>query len=85
MRRINEGSWIAVFCQDEEDGVEAEAEAGAETEVTEAPWELVEGGDAQISGETTIKHRAVNKWIHWQIWKHLWQLKAVKWAHNFSF
>lgn len=76
MRRINERSWIVVFCQDEEDGVEAE-----ET----ATLDQVDGGDAQTSGESTIKHRAVNKLIHRQIWKHLWQLKAVKWAHNFSF
>lgn len=50
-----------MFCEDEEDG--AEAEAGAQTEVTTAP-EIVEGGDAETSGETTIKHKAVNKLIH---------------------
>lgn len=49
-----------MFCQDGEDG--AEAEAGAEPEVTAAS-ELAEGGDAQTSGETTIKHKAVNKLI----------------------
>lgn len=49
-----------MFCEDEEDGAEAEAEAG--TEVTAASE--LEGGDVQTSGETTIKHRAVNKLIH---------------------
>lgn len=50
-----------MFCQNEEDVTEAEADAV--TEATAAST-LVEGGDAQTSCETTIQHRAVNKLIY---------------------
>lgn len=55
-----------MFCQDYGE----KAEASTETEETVAALMPADGGDVQTLGKTKIKHRAVNKLIHRQIWKH---------------